>query len=246
MTIKSDTWIRNQCIDPGFKVELAGGGVEYAPAYPVNRQGMVGAHSISKKDDSFMPMISPFVGSNIREENGKRIISYGLSSYGYDVRLADKFKLFVPTEKIAIYPSDDDDCKHCITEKVIVDPLESDDYKRCLIDMSGDSVIIPPNSYLLGHTVEYFHIPNDVLVVCVGKSTLARCGLAINVTPIEPGFKGEVVIEISNMTSLPVRVHANQGIAQFLFFQSDEVCSTSYSSKSGKYQGQTGITLAKL
>lgn len=228
MTIKSDTWIRNQCIDPGFKVDLVGGGVEYAQTYPVNHRCMVGAHPVQKRDESVLPMIHPFVDSNIKEENGRRIISYGLSSYGYDVRLANKFKLFVPTEG------------------VIVDPLEGDDYNRCLVDMSGDSVIIPPNSYLLGHTLEYFHIPDDVLVVCVGKSTLARCGLGVNITPIEPGFKGEVVIEISNMTSLPVKVHANQGIAQFLFFQSDEVCSTSYSSKSGKYQGQTGIMLAKV
>lgn len=170
-------------------------------------------------------MIDPFYPMQQRRDaDGDKIVSFGLSSYGYDVRLADRFKLFTNTNSS------------------VVDPLEVDD--RCFVEVEGDSVLIPPNSYLLGHTPEYFKIPRDVQVVCVGKSTYARCGAIVNVTPIEPGFEGQVVIEISNATPLPVRVYANQGIAQFLFFQGSEPCVVSYADRGGKYQGQTGIQLA--
>ena len=178
-------------------------------------------------------MISPFVPRQVRmipedPEIGMRqtkILSYGLSSYGYDVRLAPRFKLFTNINSAE------------------VDPLKIDD--RCFVDVEGPSVLIPPNSYLLGHTAETFDIPKDILVLCVGKSTYARAGCIINVTPIEPGFQGQVVIEISNATPLPVRVHADQGIAQFLFFQGTEPCSISYADRGGKYQGQSGIQLSK-
>lgn len=170
-------------------------------------------------------MIDPFYPTQQRrDDNMRKIVSFGLSSYGYDVRLANRFKLFTNTNSS------------------VVDPLEVDD--RCFVEVEGDSVLIPPNSYLLGHTPEYFKIPRDVQVVCVGKSTYARCGAIVNVTPIEPGFEGQVVIEISNATPLPVRVYANQGIAQFLFFRGTEPCVVSYADRGGKYQGQTGIQLA--
>lgn len=174
---------------------------------------------------SSLRMIHPFYPTQQRRDaDENKIVSFGLSSYGYDVRLANRFKLFTNTNSS------------------VVDPLEVDD--RCFVEVEGDSVLIPPNSYLLGHTPEYFRIPRDVQVVCVGKSTYARCGAIVNVTPIEPGFEGQVVIEISNATPLPVRVYANQGIAQFLFFQGTEPCVVSYADRGGKYQGQTGIQLA--
>lgn len=179
------------------------------------------------------PMITPFVPHQVRlnpEEpeigmSQTKIVSYGLSSYGYDVRLADEFKIFTNVNSST------------------VDPLVLDE--RAFHDVKGPSVLIPPNSYLLGHTIETFDIPNDIQVVCLGKSTYARCGAIVNVTPIEPGFKGQVVIEISNATPLPVRIYANQGIAQFLFFKGDEPCLVSYADRGGKYQGQSGIQLAK-
>jgi dCTP deaminase len=170
-------------------------------------------------------MIDPFYPIQQRyDQDGDKVVSFGLSSFGYDVRLAPRFKLFTNTNS------------------AVVDPLNIND--KCFVDVIGDSVLIPPNSYLLGHTMESFRIPRDVQVVCLGKSTYARCGAIVNVTPIEPGFEGQVVIEISNATPLPVRVYANQGIAQFLFFQGSEPCVISYADRGGKYQGQTGIQLA--
>lgn len=179
------------------------------------------------------PMIAPFVPRQVRVDleepefgmSPSKIISYGLSSFGYDVRLANRFKIFTNVNS------------------AIVDPLALDE--SAFHEVEGNSVLIPPNSYLLGHTIETFNIPRDVTVVCVGKSTYARCGALINVTPIEAGFEGQVVIEISNATPLPVRVYANQGIAQFLFFKGDEPCLVSYADRGGKYQGQSGIQLAK-
>lgn len=172
------------------------------------------------------PMISPFVPKAIREEDGKKIISYGLSGYGYDVRLANTFKIFSNLKNS------------------LIDPLNPDD--NCYHDHEGDSVIIPPNSYVLGHTIETFDIPNDVMVVCVGKSTYARLGAIVNVTPIEPGFKGTVVIEVSNSTNLPLKLYAGMGIAQFLFFRGDKPCLVSYADKLGKYMNQKGLTTARL
>lgn len=160
----------------------------------------------------------------------RKIISKGLTSYGYDVSLSEEFAIFTNVNS------------------AIIDPLQFTEETLHHV-VSKNFVIIPPNSYLLGRTKEYFRIPRDVLVLCVGKSTYARCGAIVNVTPIEPGFEGNVVIEISNSTNLPLKIYTNQGIAQFLFFQSDEACETSYADrndgKGGKYQGQTGITVAK-
>lgn len=157
-------------------------------------------------------------------EVGKKIVSYGTSSFGYDVRLADEFKIFTNINS------------------TVIDPLNFD--QRNCVDFKGDVCIIPPYSYVLGRTIERVKIPRDVMVVCLGKSTYARCGAIVNTTPIEAGFEGTVVIEISNATSLPMKVYANMGIAQFLFFQSDEECETSYADRGGKYQGQSGLQTA--
>ena len=167
-------------------------------------------------------MIEPFEDRQVRQG----VISYGLSSYGYDIRVADEFKVFTNINN------------------TVVDPKNFDD--RSFVDMKTDVCIIPPNSFALAKTVEYFRIPRDVLTVCVGKSTYARCGLIVNVTPFEPEWEGFVTLEISNTTPLPAKVYANEGISQVLFFQSDEVCETSYADKKGKYQKQLGLTLPRL
>lgn len=168
-------------------------------------------------------MIVPYVERSVREHEGHKVLSYGTSSYGYDVRCSDDYRIFT-------------NVSGCILDAKDLDI-------NSFVHRSGPSIIIPPNSFALTHTVEYFKIPRDVLVICVGKSSLARIGAVINVTPIEPEFEGHVVIEISNTTTLPMRIHSGEGIAQFLFFQSDEPCTTSYKDRGGKYQGQTGITL---
>jgi dCTP deaminase len=167
-------------------------------------------------------MIEPFEDRQVRDG----VISYGLSSYGYDIRVADEFKIFTNINS------------------TVVDPKHFD--ARSFVDLKADVCIIPPNSFALARTVEYFRIPRDVLTVCVGKSTYARCGLIVNVTPFEPEWEGFVTLEISNTTPLPARVYANEGIAQVLFFQSDEVCEVSYADKKGKYQKQQGLTLPRL
>ena len=167
-------------------------------------------------------MIEPFEDRQVREG----VISYGLSSYGYDIRVADEFKVFTNINS------------------TVVDPKNFD--ARSFVDVKAGVCIIPPNSFALSRTVEYFRIPRDVLTVCVGKSTYARCGLIVNVTPFEPEWEGFVTLEISNTTPLPAKVYANEGIAQVLFFQSDEVCEVSYADKKGKYQRQQGLTLPKL
>jgi dCTP deaminase len=167
-------------------------------------------------------MITPFEDRQVRQG----VISYGLSSYGYDIRVADEFKVFTNINN------------------TVVDPKNFDD--RSFVDMKTDVCIIPPNSFALAKTVEYFRIPRDVLTVCVGKSTYARCGLIVNVTPFEPEWEGFVTLEISNTTPLPAKVYANEGISQVLFFQSDEICEVSYADKKGKYQKQQGLTLPRL
>ena len=166
-------------------------------------------------------MIEPFVGSQKRDG----IISYGLSSYGYDARVANEFKIFTNVDS------------------AIVDPkaFSADSF----VDRTGPVCIIPPNSFALAHTVEYFRIPRDVLVICLGKSTYARCGIIVNVTPFEPEWEGFVTLEFSNTTPLPAKIYAGEGCAQVLFFESDEVCETSYKDRGGKYQGQSGVTLPK-
>ena len=171
-------------------------------------------------------LIFPFISHQVREIEGKKIVSYGLSSAGYDVRLRPHYKLFTNVHG------------------TIIDPLEPSN--DIYVDMEGDSVIIPPNSYLLGETVEHFNVPDNIAVLAVGKSTWARLGVILNVTPIEPGFKGTVVIELANTTTLPVRVHAGMGIGQFVFHELDRPCEVSYGDRGGKYQNQSGITTARL
>src|SRR5213595_3859798 len=169
-------------------------------------------------------MIEPFEDRQVRAG----VVSYGLSSYGYDIRVADEFKVFTNINS------------------TVVDPKNFD--ARSFVDIRTDVCIVPPNSFALARTVEYFRIPRDVLTICVGKSTYARCGLIVNVTPFEPEWEGFVTLEISNTTPLPARIYANEGIAQVLFFTADEgdECEISYKDKKGKYQAQTGITLPKL
>jgi|TARA_A100001015_G_scaffold110444_1_gene122590 dCTP deaminase len=170
-------------------------------------------------------LISPFEATQIRELNGKKIVSYGVSSYGYDVRCSNEFKIFTNTHS------------------AIVDPKEFD--PKSFIDVTADECIIPPNSFALARTVEYFKIPRSVLTLCLGKSTYARCGIIVNVTPLEPEWEGHVTLEFSNTTNLPAKIYANEGVAQMIFFESDQVCKTSYKDRGGKYQGQTGVTLPK-
>jgi dCTP deaminase len=170
-------------------------------------------------------MIEPFAPDQVRQIEGRRVISYGTSSYGYDVRCATEFKIFTNINS------------------AIVDPKQFDE--SSFVDMSADVCIIPPNSFALARTVEYFRIPREVLTICVGKSTYARCGIIVNVTPLEPEWEGHVTLEFSNTTTLPAKIYANEGIAQMIFFESDEVCATSYKDRGGKYQGQRGVTLPK-
>lgn len=213
--IKSDRWIRSQCIPSHLQLKRADGG-------------------------NFKPMIEPFESGQVRVKkpysaefdtdlllNRGKIISYGTSSYGYDVRCAPEFKIFTNINS------------------AIVDPKNFDE--RAFVGFSGDRCIIPPNSFILARSVEYLRIPRDVLVVCVGKSTYARVGIVCNVTPLEPEWEGHITLEFSNTTNLPAVMYANEGCAQLLFFQadSDDICETSYADRGGKYQGQTGVTLPR-
>lgn len=213
--IKSDRWIRSQCIPSHLQLKRADRG-------------------------NFKPMIEPFESGQVRVKkpysaefdtdlllNRGKIISYGTSSYGYDVRCAPEFKIFTNINS------------------AIVDPKNFDE--RAFVEFSGDRCIIPPNSFILARSVEYLRIPRDVLVVCVGKSTYARVGIVCNVTPLEPEWEGHITLEFSNTTNLPAVMYANEGCAQLLFFQadSDDICETSYADRGGKYQGQTGVTLPR-
>jgi dCTP deaminase len=170
-------------------------------------------------------MIEPFSPQQVRSEGGHKIVSYGTSSYGYDVRCTDEFKIFTNINS------------------TIVDPKSFDE--KSFVDFKGPVCIIPPNSFALASTVEFFRIPRNVLVICLGKSTFARCGIIVNVTPLEPEWEGHVTLEFSNTTPLPAKIYANEGVAQMLFLESDEVCETSYKDRGGKYQGQRGVTLPK-
>ncbi|MAY42121.1 MULTISPECIES: dCTP deaminase [unclassified Neptuniibacter] len=170
-------------------------------------------------------MISPFEPGQVREVNGSRIVSYGTSSYGYDVRCANEFKIFTNINSSVVDPKDFDE--------------------GSFVDVQSDVCIIPPNSFALARTVEYFKIPRDVLTICLGKSTYARCGIIVNVTPLEPEWEGHVTLEFSNTTPLPAKIYANEGVAQMLFLQGDEVCETSYKDRDGKYQGQTGVVVPR-
>lgn len=169
-------------------------------------------------------IVTPFEENLV--SNGK--ISYGLSSYGYDARLADEFKIFTSATM----------------DHTLIDPKAFDN--KAFVEHKGDYCIIPPNSFVLARTVEYFKIPRDTLVICLGKSTYARCGIIVNVTPLEPEWEGHVTLELSNTTPLPAKVYANEGICQFIFCKGDQTCETSYADRKGKYQGQTGVTLPKI
>jgi dCTP deaminase len=167
-------------------------------------------------------MIEPFVDDQVRAG----VVSYGLSSYGYDIRVADEFKIFTNINN------------------TVIDPKSFD--PRSFVDIQADVCIVPPNSFALGRTIEYFRIPRDILTICLGKSTYARCGIIVNVTPFEPEWEGFVTLEISNTTPLPAKIYANEGIAQVLFLQGDEPCERSYADTKGKYLKQTGVTLPKI
>ncbi|AGY90981.1 deoxycytidine triphosphate deaminase [Spiribacter curvatus] len=171
-------------------------------------------------------MIEPFEAGQVRgDAEGGRMISYGTSSYGYDVRCADRFKIFTNISS------------------AVVDPKHFDE--SSFVDLQSDVCIIPPNSFALASTVEYFRIPRNILTICLGKSTYARCGIIVNVTPLEPEWEGHVTLEFSNTTTLPARIYANEGVAQMLFLESDEVCEASYKDRAGKYMGQRGVTLPR-
>ena len=197
------------------------------------KQSRGGLKSMSIKSDKWIKkmskdceMINPFSENQIRvDENGVKLISYGVSSYGYDVRCSNEFKVFTNINS------------------AIVDPKSFDE--KSFVDITSDVCVIPPNSFALARTVEYFKIPRNVLTICLGKSTYARCGIIVNVTPLEPEWEGHVTLEFSNTTNLPAKIYAGEGVAQMLFFESDEVCETSYKDRGGKYQGQTGVTLPK-
>ncbi|OGN62820.1 MAG: dCTP deaminase [Chlamydiae bacterium RIFCSPHIGHO2_12_FULL_49_11] len=171
-------------------------------------------------------MISPFVPHLVREAGGKKIISYGLSSYGYDLRVSNHFKIFTNVHN------------------AIVDPKGFSDDE--FVHIESDVCIVPPNSFALAVSVEYFKIPRDVITICIGKSTYARCGIIVNVTPFEPEWEGQVTLEISNTTPLPAKIYAHEGLAQVIFFKGSEVCEVSYKDRGGKYMHQTGITIPRL
>jgi dCTP deaminase len=171
-------------------------------------------------------MIEPFEASQVKEIDGRRVVSYGTSSYGYDIRCSDEFKIFTNINS------------------TIVDPKAFD--AKSFVDFRGAVCIIPPNSFALARTVEFFRIPRSVLTICLGKSTYARCGIIVNVTPLEPEWQGHVTLEFSNTTPLPAKIYAGEGCAQVIFLESDEVCETSYLDRGGKYQGQQGVTLPRI
>ena len=170
-------------------------------------------------------MIEPYEPGQVKKNGEIALVSYGTSSYGYDIRCSDEFKIFTNINS------------------AIVDPKGFD--ADSFVDFKGDVCIIPPNSFALARTVEYFRIPRNVLTICLGKSTYARCGIIVNVTPLEPEWEGHVTLEFSNTSPLPAKIYANEGVAQVIFIESDEECETSYKDRKGKYQGQTGVTLPK-
>lgn len=170
-------------------------------------------------------MIEPFIDRQVRAEGSKKLISYGVTSYGYDARVSDEFKIFTNVNS------------------AVVDP--KDFVEDSFIDRKTDICVIPPNSFALARTVEYFRIPKDVLVICVGKSTYARCGIIVNVTPLEPEWEGHVTLEFSNTTPLPAKIYAGEGACQFIFLKANEICEVSYADRKGKYMGQTGVTLPR-
>ena len=216
MSVKNDKWIRRMCGNEAERNRVP---------FPTGMRRISGQ------------MIEPFEPKQIRsvtsgtgsdnEIYNDRVISYGLSSYGYDIRCADEFKLFTNINS------------------TVIDPKNFD--SASFVEVSGKGFcIIPPNSFALARTVEYFRIPRNILTICLGKSTYARCGIIVNVTPFEPEWEGYVTLEFSNTTPLPAKIYANEGCAQVIFLESDEVCETSYKDRNGKYQGQTGVTPPKM
>lgn len=190
------------------------------------------SHTVAIKSDKWIRrmaveygLIEPFEPEQVSQNENRRVISYGTSSYGYDVRCSDEFKVFTNIHS------------------AVVDPKAFD--AKSFVDYKGDVCVIPPNSFALARTVEFFRIPRSILTICLGKSTYARCGIIVNVTPLEPEWEGHVTLEFSNTTTLPAKIYSNEGVAQMLFFESDEICETSYADRGGKYQGQTGVTLPK-
>ena len=171
-------------------------------------------------------MIEPYEAGQVRHKDGEKLISYGTSSYGYDVRCSSEFKVFTNINSATVDPK----------------AFDNDSF----VDVESDVCVIPPNSFALARTVEYFKIPKETLVICVGKSTYARCGIIVNVTPLEPEWEGHVTLEFSNTTPLPAKIYANEGAAQFLFFKGDDICELSYADRKGKYMFQKGVTLPKL
>ena len=172
-------------------------------------------------------MIHPFSKNQVRlDDDGKKLISYGVSSYGYDVRCSNEFKVFTNIHS------------------AIVDPKSFDE--KSFVDINSDVCVIPPNSFALARTVEYFKIPRNILTICLGKSTYARCGIIVNVTPLEPGWEGYVTLEFSNTTPLPAKIYANEGVAQFIFLKGNEKPEVTYADRNGKYMNQTGVTLPKV
>lgn len=266
MTIRADNWIRQMCETPTHTHIKANGVIEHiSEPFSLHQQRILKATearrqllsctimSEEQKEDKLLfdplietinpitaeeldnwePMITPFIPTPEKYLNNNRVLSFGISSYGYDVRLAKDLKIFTNINSAII------DCYDLNYECFVDANLKTD-------DKGNVYAILPPNSFMLGHTIEYFNIPRDVLVICMGKSTLARSGISINVTPIEPQFKGNVVIEIANMTNLPVKIYTDVGISQFMFFRGDEECIRSYADKGGKYQCQQGLTLPKV
>lgn len=242
--IKADRWIVTKSTPPshilhtvhGRDTTLAWEGITHTPKELESKEQRYIATRLRPEDldkIDWKPMIEPFERYQVREQSGERVISYGTSSYGYDVRLSEEFKLFTNINSAVIDPKRFD-------EKCLIDA-------ELKVDPNGDKyVILPPNSYLLGRTIEYFRIPRNVTCVALGKSTYARAGAIVNVTPIEAEFEGNVVIEISNSTNLPLKIYANEGISQMLFFQSDEDCETSYADRDGKYMYQEGVVVPRV
>lgn len=232
MTIQSDIWIESQCLTPTH-VELDRHGkiLRYFTEDPCIGGRGFSHRSIIKEADAFhlegwKPMIEPFSREQIRTaDDGSKAISHGLSSFGYDVRCGEEFEVFTNINGGTVDPKNFD--------------------KKFLHSHRGTECVIPPNSFALARTVEWFRIPRDVLTICLGKSTYARCGIIVNVTPLEPEWEGQVTLEFSNTTSLPARIYANEGVAQMLFLKGDQPCRVSYKDRDGKYQGQSGVTLPR-
>lgn len=239
MSIKPDLWIRRKSTPPTHALyvrpgssdikELAWEGNTHTVEQLEDLERRFWAVRLKDTDPlvrDFKPMIEPFESGQVRGTEETPLLSYGTSSYGYDVRCADEFKIFTNINS------------------QIIDPKNFND--RIFVDHIGKYCIIPPNSFVLARTMEYFRIPRNVLVVCLGKSTLARCGIIVNVTPLEPEWSGHVTLEFSNTTNLPAKIYAHEGCAQMLFFESDEECETSYKDRGGKYQLQTGVNVPRM